>query len=134
MGEYNLKMDITTLKECIDYNTINRYNLMIECDYYYDYNEYSVKPKVLSGVLLKSIFTEALMRPDRFIEILDNYGINTMSRSEFYKHISKNVDKQDKLRILVDNLDYKAFSHFLDILLITVVYDDFVYRDKKSWI
>ena len=133
MDNYNLKMDITMLKECISYHSINRYNLMIECDYFYNYKDYVQDVNLISGIGLVDIFTDVLMRPDKFIELIGKHGVNEMPRKEFYKSLKK-LSILNPLRTLHDNLDFKTFSHLLDMVLINVIFDDFTYQDKPSWI
>ena len=121
-------MSMDDLMGSVKFEGFNWNTFMTSCDYFYNYRDY-VAGKAEAIVTFEEVCRVAIMRPGDVIEDINELGAMKMSREKVYKKCLT-LDKDDFRYILANMLDYKKFSHFLDVILTALVYDNFVLQGK----
>ena len=125
-------MSMNDLMGSIKFEGFNWNAFMTSCDYFYNYRDYvggKVNSKVAHIIEFEEVCRVAIMKPSDVIEDINELGAMKISREKVYKKCLT-LDKDDFRYILASVLDYKKFSHFLDVILTALVYDNFVLQGK----
>lgn len=124
----NNTVDMDTLLQSVDYKSFNKYNLMVLCDFYFNYSEYNNISR-LDGIKLEEIFRCALLKSDWFLSEMSSFG--DISKRTLYNKLKATEDKTHYRYVLTNNINFKTFTAFIDAVLMSYIYDTHAHKDSN---